>query len=166
MRTMTAALQIVEFASQYAADFKRLNLEWLEKYFYVEAIDEIVLGNPQAEIIDGGGQILFALSDGEVCGTVALKNCGAGCYELTKMAVTADRQGLGIGRALMLAAISKFRDLAGKKLYLETHSSLTTAIALYESAGFIHVKPPGASEYVRADTYMVFRSNSNSLKNK
>ena len=163
---MPVSVQIVEFASPYAADFKRLNLEWLEKYFYVEAIDELVLGNPQAEIIDRGGQILFALHEGEVCGTVALKYCDAGCYELTKMAVTERRQGLGFGRALMFAAISKFEQLAGKKLYLETHSSLTTAIALYESAGFVHTAPPKASDYARADTYMVYNPARKPLKNK
>lgn len=149
-------LQIVDFTPAYADAFLRLNLEWLEKFFYVEDIDRAVLSNPQAEIIDHGGQILFAVLGGEVCGTVALKHFGDGCYELTKMAVTASRQGAGIGRALMLAAIDKFSALAGKKLYLETHSSLTTAIALYESAGFVHRAPPRASEYARADTYMVF----------
>jgi len=159
-------LQIVEFVPAYAEAFLRLNLEWLEKFFYVEDVDRAVLSNPQAEIIDHGGQILFAVLGGEVCGTVALKHFGDGCYELTKMAVTASRQGVGIGRALIIAAIAKFSDLAGKKLSLETHSSLTTAIALYESAGFVHRVPPRPSEYARADTYMLFEPELNSLISK
>jgi len=163
---MRAAPQIVEFEPAYADAFLRLNLEWLEKYFYVEAVDHAVLSNPQAEIIDHGGRILFALHDGEVCGTVALKHFGDGCFELTKMAVTAGRQGAGIGRALMNAAIDTFRAVQGKKLYLETHSSLTTAIALYESAGFVHRAPPRASEYARADTYMLFVQEPKPLINK
>jgi len=163
---MRAELQIVEFEPAYADAFLRLNVEWLEKYFYVEPVDRAVLSNPQAEIIDHGGRILFALLGGEICGTVALKHFGDGCYELTKMAVTASRQGAGIGRALMNAAIDKFRALQGKKLYLETHSSLTTAIALYESAGFVHRAPPRASEYARADTYMLFVQEQKPLINK
>lgn len=149
-------LQIVDFSASYAPAFLRLNLEWLEKFFWVEDIDRVVLSNPQVEIINKGGQILFAVSQDEVCGTVALKYNGDGCYELTKMAVTASRQGAGIGRALMFAAIARFRSLAGKKLYLETHSSLSAAIALYESAGFEHRAPPRPSDYARSDTYMIY----------
>jgi putative acetyltransferase len=163
---MRDELQIVEFTPAYAGAFLQLNLEWLEKFFYVEDIDRAVLTHPQSEIIDQGGQILFAVHGGEVCGTVALKHFGGGCYELTKMAVTASRQGAGIGRALMIAAIDKYRALAGKKLYLETHSSLVTAIALYESAGFVHHTPPRPSEYARADTYMVFQPTVKPLISK
>ena len=159
-------LRIVDFTAAHAAAFRRLNVEWLEKFFRVETIDETILSNPQAEIIAGGGQILFAVWKIEVCGTVALRHCGGGRYELTKMAVTASRQGAGIGRALMVAAINRFKDLDGKELYLETHSSLTTAIALYESAGFVHRAPPKPSEYARADTYMLYKPNMKPLKNK
>jgi putative acetyltransferase len=154
---MCSELRIVDFSAGYADAFLRLNLEWLEKFFVVEDVDRVVLSAPQTEIIDKGGQILFAISHDEVCGTVALRCNGDGAYELTKMAVTASRQGAGIGRALMLAAIGRFKALAGKKLYLETNSILTTAIALYESAGFVHRAPPRPSDYARADTYMVYR---------
>jgi putative acetyltransferase len=149
-------LQIEDFTAPNADAFRSLNLEWLEKYFRVEDVDRAVLENPQSEIIDHGGYILFATLDGVVCGTVALKHGGDGSYELTKMAVTAGHQGAGIGRALMLAAIARFYAVAGKELFLETHSSLKPAIALYESAGFVHGHPPRPSDYARADTYMVY----------
>jgi hypothetical protein len=35
-----AAVEIIDYAPQYAADFKRLNIAWLERYFYVEALDD------------------------------------------------------------------------------------------------------------------------------
>ena len=73
------------------------------------------------------------------------------------MAVTASWQGGGIGRALMLAAIDRFKAIGGKMLFLESHSSLTTAIGLYESAGFVHARPPRGSDYARADTYMIYQ---------
>lgn len=158
-------LVIVDFTPAHADAFLRLNLEWLEKYFHVENIDRIVLCNPQREIVDRGGFILFATVKDAVVGTVALKNCGAGEFELTKMAVTATRQGAGIGRALLCAAIDRFEATEGSKLHLETHSSLSAAIHLYESAGFVHCPPPGPSEYRRADTYMIYQQEHNSLKN-
>ena len=159
-------MQIIDFTPAHAAAFLRLNLEWLEKYFYVESIDRRVLSNPQAEIIDKGGFILFAIADDEAVGTVALKSFGTGVFELTKMAVTAAQQGKGTGRALVNAAIDRFSAVSGAMLYLETHSSLTTAIALYESAGFVHRQPPRPSEYDRADTYMVYEPGLKSLKNR
>ena len=67
--------------------------------------------------------------------------------------------GAGIGRALMVAAIERFHSAGGRDLYLETHSSLVTAIGLYESAGFVHRTPPTASDYARADTYMVYEAS-------
>lgn len=159
-------LKIVDFNPTYADAFLRLNLEWLEKYFYVEDIDKTVLRNPQREIIDRGGYILFATINDDVVGTVALKSRGASDFELTKMAVTATQQGAGVGRALLCAAIRRFEAIMGARLYLETHSSLSTAIHLYESAGFVHGNPPSLSEYARADTYMVYQADNNLLNNK
>ena len=150
-------MQIVDYDPAHANAFERLNLEWLEKYFRVEDIDRAILSNPDAEVIDHGGHILFAELDGELVGTVALKHHGDGGYELTKMAVTASRQGFGYGRDLLLAAIARFDAISGKNLFLETHSSLQTAIKLYESAGFRHASHPTASDYERSDTYMIYQ---------
>jgi ribosomal protein S18 acetylase RimI-like enzyme len=147
---------IVDFAPRYAEAFRRLNVEWLEKYFRVEEIDRIILGDPQAEVIDHGGHILFALKNGEPVGTVALKHQGGGRFELTKMAVTAGHQGQGIGRALLGAAIARFDAIGGQELFLESHSSLKTAISLYIDAGFRHARHPGGSDYARSDTYMIY----------
>ena len=73
------------------------------------------------------------------------------------MAVTTGCQGRGLGRHLLCAAADRFFDLGGQRLYLESHSSLSRALGLYESAGFRHDRPPSASEYDRVDVYMVYR---------
>lgn len=151
-------MDIVDFEPSLAEAFERLNYEWLEKYFCVEDVDRVVLSDPQAEVIAHGGHILFALVDTEAVGTVALKHHGAGRYELTKMAVTAGQQGRGIGQALLTAAIRRFAEIEGRELFLESHSSLETALKLYENAGFCHAPHPGRSDYARSDTYMVYRS--------
>ena len=154
-------MEIVDFSSDHAAAFERLNLEWLEKYFWVEDVDRRILSNPQTDVIDHGGHILFVIVENEPVGTVALKHQGGGCYELTKMAVTASQQGQGLGRALMLAAIERFHSIPGQMLYLETNSSLHTAIGLYESAGFCHASHPTGSDYARSDTYMIYQPDGN-----
>ena len=149
-------VEILPFSRRYAADFKRLNFEWLERFFRVEPIDEQVLSRPQ-DIIHGGGAILLARRSREIVGTCALINEGDGRYEFTKMAVTADCQGLGIGRKLLDAGIEAYSRLGGRELFLETNSVLEPAIKLYESAGFVHTPPPHASSYERADVYMVYQ---------
>ena len=152
--------RVVDWSSDYGDAFGRLNREWLDKYFRVEPIDEKVLSNPQGSILDAGGIILYVLDDGEAVGTVALKHQGDGVFELTKMAVTEGYQGRGLGRLLMCAAVDRFEAISGKFLYLESHSSLGPALALYESAGFRHEPPPAPSDYERADVYMVYRPDS------
>ena len=152
-------MEIIDYEPSLADAFKRLNYEWLERYFHVEEIDRVILSNPGAEVIDHGGHILFAQQDGELVGCVALKHHGDGCYELTKMAVTASRQGFGYGRDLLRGAIARFASISGTSLFLETHSSLHTAIKLYESAGFHHASHPTGSDYERSDTYMIYQPN-------
>jgi ribosomal protein S18 acetylase RimI-like enzyme len=150
-----AAVEIIPFARRYAADFKRLNVEWLEKYFRVEPIDEEVLSRP-ARILRAGGAIFLARYRGAIVGTCALLNVGGGRFELSKMAVTPGHQGLGIGRKLIEAAIADYRTRGGRELFLESNSKLTPAITLYESAGFVHTPRPEPSHYERSNVYMAY----------
>ena len=148
-------VQIIDFEPAYRDAFKILNVEWLEALFEVEPIDEKVLSRPEA-IIAAGGAILYALRGTEVLGCCALKHEGNGEYELTKMAVTSAAQGLGIGRLLGVATVERYHELGGRKLYLETHDSLTPAIRLYESLGFEHTESPFKSPYERSNVYMEY----------
>lgn len=157
-----ATITIVEYAPRWRADFARLNLDWLERWFTVEPIDREVLDDPETHLLAGGGRVLFAIAreaDGRdhAVGTVALLHEGNGVYELTKMAVSPDLQGHGIGRQLMLAALAAFRELHGRELFLESNSVLTPALRLYGSVGFRHHPAPRpGSHYARADVYMVW----------
>jgi GNAT superfamily N-acetyltransferase/DNA-binding MarR family transcriptional regulator len=159
LATSSAAVEIIPFEARYAADFERLNVEWLEKYFYVEPIDREVLSQPEAAIIDKGGQILLARQGDVIVGTAALMRHRGGRYELSKMAVTERSRRLGIGRKLLDAAIARYRRLRdGKQLFLETNHKLAPAIALYESSGFQRAeRPRGAVHYARSDVYMIWR---------
>lgn len=157
-RRRAAAVRIAGFDPAWRGDFYRLNAEWLTRHFCIEEIDHRVLSQPEAMILQPGGEILFALLDDEVVGTCALLPDGEGGFELTKMAVTASAQGLGIGRRLLQAVLDTYRQRGGRGLFLESHSSLAPALALYESMGF--ERQPGrkpGSHYQRADVYMIWR---------
>lgn len=155
----TAPIEIIPFEGRYAGDFKRLNLEWLEKYFEVEAADKEVLSQPH-QIIEQGGALLLAKCGDQIIGTCAVIHEGHGHFEISKTSVTASFQGHGIGRKLLLAALGAFKALGGKELHLETNTALKSAIALYESSGFVHAKRPTPSPYARANVYMEYRPSA------
>jgi predicted GNAT family acetyltransferase len=115
MVTVIAPIEIIPFESQYASDFKRLNLEWLDKYFEVEPADAEVLSQPHL-IIEHGGALLLAKCGNEIIGTCAILHEGDGQFEISKTSVTASFQGHGIGRRLLYATLDAFKELGGKKL--------------------------------------------------
>lgn len=153
-----AGIEIAEFTAEHGADFKRLNIEWLERYFYVEEHDHHVLSDPHTAILAPGGRIFLAKQDGKVVGTCALIRTDAARFELSKMAVTQQCQGLGVGRRLLAHALAAFQESGVPLLYLESNSKLVPAITLYESVGFVHAPPtPDLGHYQRANVYMEWR---------
>jgi Acetyltransferases len=156
--TTPQGIRIIDFDPRWREAFATLNIEWLEHWFVVEDYDREVLGNPEQYILAHGGRILFAV-DGEerALGTVALKHEGDGVYELTKMAVSPEARGRGVGRLLMNAALDLYRTLDARELFLESSRLLGPALTLYESVGFRHHPAPRAgSHYARADVHMIW----------
>ena len=149
-------VEIREFEAEDADAFRRLNEEWIVRFFALEAKDHETLGDPRGKILAYGGRIFMALCDGHAAGCVALLAMGPGEFEVGKMAVTPASQGLGLGRRLLRHAIEAAREDGATRLYLETNHVLTPAIALYESVGFRHLPKDGAlpSPYARADVRM------------
>jgi N-acetylglutamate synthase-like GNAT family acetyltransferase len=146
-------ISIIEFKPTYAVDFKRLNLEWLEKYRLTEPQDLKVINNPQKEIIDTGGFIFLARYGNKIVGTAAMIKESATRYELVKMAVAPALQGKGIGNLLIEACLKRAKKEGAKKIYLQSNSQLTTAISLYKKFGFKHI-PVKNTHYLTADVMM------------
>lgn len=151
-------VQIVEFGDSFAADFARLNYEWIEKYFTVERHDREILDNPRTEVIDRGGEIFMAVVDDRTAaGTVAMIPAGEGVWELTKMAVSPSFQGRGISNLLMAKCIEFAKEAGAATIFLESHRSLGPALSLYRKFGFVEVPTDPNSEYARADIRMEYR---------
>jgi putative acetyltransferase len=148
-------IQIIEYQPIHKEDFKRINVEWIEKFFKIEAHDLEQLDDPQA-IIDAGGQIFLAKLGNEIVGTSALIHDGEGVYELAKMGVTPKAQGLGLGKKMCIATIKEAKKRKAKTLYLLSNRMLTPAITMYESVGFAEV-PLGGTLYERTDIKMEFK---------
>ncbi len=131
---------ITNYSSQYDSDFKNLNEYWLQKYFSIEPYDHQLLSQPQQTIISAGGNIWFALVAEKAVGTIAIIPSGDS-YEIAKMAVHPNYQGIGIGKKLLLQAISAIEAKGVSYAYLLTSSKLKAANHLYNKLGF-HTMPP------------------------
>ena len=131
-------VKIVPYESKYRKHFQHLNEEWIRAYFKMEEADHKALDNPKRYILNKGGHILVALYEGKPVGVCALikMNHPEYDYELAKMAVSPNAQGLGIGWLLGKATAEKAKSLGAKKIYLESNTILTPAITLYRKLGF------------------------------
>ena len=147
-------VNIEEFQEKYVQKFYELNIAWLEEFFYVEDYDREVLSNPKKYIIDKGGIILFAITEGKVAGTLALINRENDGFELSKMAVSKEFQGLKIGQKLMYAAIHRAGGLKTPRLFLDSNTKLTPAITLYHKVGFKEIPVPSDTPYERCNIRM------------
>jgi GNAT superfamily N-acetyltransferase len=147
-------LRIRPFQAGDEDAFRRLNEEWIERYFRLEEKDRKMLGDPRGQILDPGGAILIAEVEGAAVGCCALIASGPDTFELAKMAVTDAYRGRGLGRSLLASAIDTARSMGAVRLFLETNSKMTPAVRLYESMGFMHAQRVQESDYARSDVYM------------
>lgn len=147
---------IREFQPGDEIAFRKLNEEWIARFFRIEPKEAKVLADPKGLILDDGGKIFFATVSNQLIGCCALKRMNANEFEVAKMAVTPAFQGAGIGRKILQAVVEAGRAMGARRLYLETNHTLTPAIRLYESVGFRHIPAERIipSEYERADVYM------------
>ncbi|MDB5279912.1 MAG: family N-acetyltransferase [Ferruginibacter sp.] len=146
-------IAIIQYEQQYAADFKKLNLEWLDKYSLTEEADMKVLNDPEKEILVPGGCIFLAKAGDDIVGSCALIPEGQDEYELAKMAVAPAFQGKGISKMLLEKCLEEAVNKKAKRIFLLSNSQLNTALTLYEKYGFRHI-PVTGSHYVTADIMM------------
>jgi DNA-binding MarR family transcriptional regulator/GNAT superfamily N-acetyltransferase len=144
------SVEILRYSPKYKNDFRKLNFEWISKYFKIEEEDRKILSNPEESIISKGGEIFFARIDDEIVGTCAAVKVDKSTYELAKMAVTEKAQGKQAGKKLALAVIGFAYSKGAKSVILETNSGLHSAIRLYESIGFKNAPGTFDSKYERS----------------
>ena len=142
------------FKEEYKLDFEALNLQWIKKYFRVEEEDRKILENPKSYVIDRGGQIFFAINDGKAIGTAAMVLVEESIFELSKMAVDPNYQGLGIGRRIVDECIKFAKYHKAQEIFLITNDKLLPALELYRSSGFELDENYDDNRYERVNTKM------------
>lgn len=92
----------------------------------------------------GGADILVALEDGRLLGTVLVQPWGPASEiatssdesELRALAVDPQAQGRGVGRALLRTAMDRSRAWGADHLVLSTQPAMAAAQRLYRAEGF------------------------------
>lgn len=150
-------INIINFQDKFEKDFYDLNIEWLEYFFQVEDYDYEVLSNSKKYIINNGGKIFFAESEGNIIGTVALMPTNNKLvFELTKMAVKPEYRNKGIGKKLLKKCIEYSSANNCSSIILYSNKKLDNAIHLYRTYGFKETKMEKKSPYLRANIKMVW----------
>lgn len=129
-------IRIVHFSPDFKDDFYRLNAQWLSQYYFVTKEDEVLLRNPE-RIIEKEGEVFFALFNSVPVGTCAIVPENSSTFELIKMGVDPDFQGMGIGALLLSTCLQFAKDRNASMIKLETAVPLKAAIHLYEKFGFV-----------------------------
>jgi ribosomal protein S18 acetylase RimI-like enzyme len=131
-------IKIIEYRHVHHEVFRAINLEWLNNYNLTEPEDLKVLDDPRGMVLSRGGYIWLAGSGDEIIGSSALLKAedNEGVYELAKMAVIPSYQGLGVGKLLLEACLSKTAEIPCRKLVLYSNHRLAAALKMYEDYGF------------------------------
>ena len=166
-QAMSSNIEILPFSKALAHHFESINMQWIEKMFFVEDIDKKVLQRPEAYIINKGGKIWFAKhATLGIVGTCALVKRGSGQYELTKMGVIETARGLKIGELLLQYVIEQALTQRKVSIFLLTNDRCEAAIHLYEKNGFIHdptIMQQYGQSYERCNVAMRYERRTSSI---
>lgn len=77
------------------------------------------------------------------------------CAELQKLYLIDEVKGRGYGRQLVQLVENWAREAGYRKLYLETHTNLSTAMKLYEKLGFHQIEKPAAVVHSTMDHFYI-----------
>jgi DNA-binding MarR family transcriptional regulator/N-acetylglutamate synthase-like GNAT family acetyltransferase len=105
-------------------------------------LESVLLKDPNQTILRQGGSILFAVQDGVVAGTCALRRHRGGEVELCLLAVAAELDGRKIEEALLETAISQSRLAGREELYFCPGRGQEAARRLSRRFGFHGAPPP------------------------
>tara|TARA_Y100001968_G_scaffold166899_1_gene152859 strand:+ start:174 stop:635 length:462 start_codon:yes stop_codon:yes gene_type:complete len=132
-------IEVISYNKKFSEDFYTLNKLWIEESWSLEDSDKEDLLKPE-KIIDKGGQIFFAVSNGKAVGTVAMISSFKNRFELAKMTVKSQFRGKGIANSLMDQCIQFAKEKKAKEIFLISNDSLNIARNLYDKYGFIEVE--------------------------
>jgi putative acetyltransferase len=90
------------------------------------------------------------------CGIYPTQGLPHGCVELVKFYLSSKARGKGLGKLLMEKSISSAKSMGYTSVYLESFPELSTAVGMYEKAGFKKLQQPmGQSGHYACNLWML-----------
>lgn len=129
-------------AAMFRAYAQSLNID-LAPQGFTQEVDALpgIYGPP-------GGEILLAKRGDHVLGCIALKPLDPPrVAEIKRLFVREQVRGIGVGKALVEAAIDTARRLGYREIKLDTLPQMEGAIALYRQQGFAPIPAYGSHPY-------------------
>lgn len=131
-------MKVIPYSPEYKNDFIEMNRAWISEMFVMEPEDEKELANIEP-YIEKGGQIFFALDDGNVMASCMIAPRDDGDWEIMKFAARGMYTGTGAGSACLKACIDYAKKLGLPKIIIVSNRKCTHAVHLYRKFGFTEI---------------------------
>jgi DNA-binding MarR family transcriptional regulator/GNAT superfamily N-acetyltransferase len=143
---------LVTFAVE---DASSADARWCFEQYFVELntrFDEgfdpgLSLPITAADLTAPAGALVIARLRGRPVGCGAVKTPRRAPAHLRRMWVSPTVRGLGVGRRLLQELERTAWDLGARRIRLDTHRTLTEAIAMYRRSGYAESKPASGERY-------------------
>jgi GNAT superfamily N-acetyltransferase len=100
-----------------------------------------------SEMVPPRGAFVLVREDGRVVAGGGVRRLSEGVCEIKRMFVVPEARGRGHGRRVLEALERAAADLGYRRVRLDTAQSMTTAMALYESAGYRPIPDYNGNSY-------------------
>jgi putative acetyltransferase len=129
-------MSIVPFEPGHADGFRSLVADTLREFgFEPDPALDADLDDPASTY----AALWVAVDEGNIVGSVALRDLGAQTLELKRMYLRRDQRGRGLGKELLLLALDWARAHDTKVVRLDTSERMVAAQHLYEAYGFVRI---------------------------
>jgi putative acetyltransferase len=128
----------------YAEEFA----SWISESLSSQGFDTEVASLP-GKYAQPSGCILLAMESDEAAGCVAMRDLGGGACEMKRLFVAPQYRGQRLGRRLVEELLRRAQLRGYHRMMLDTLPEMLSAIALYQSFGFVEIAPYWASPIER-----------------